>query len=178
MPAGDYLLQLVAKNDIGGCVGQWPSVAFAFCSEDSPNGENDLTPLSGEALASAAGPLLPDQRRLIHMQAENGDGLPAILAGGVFNTDTKLSECTVEAFALLDRAFAPDSVEVYYSGVPLNVSLNDQGLCNDVSAGDGIFSASFDVSRDLLQHRRYTLELVPFKDGTPGQPWPYLHVGP
>ncbi len=167
LAVGEYLVSIVASDEMAGCVGQWPPLLFSFCDELAEPNPASATGIGQmlDAIAHAKKPVAPG----------NGDDACAILAAGAFNTATNPSECTIEAFAYVGDC-SIDAIEVCYMGSPLGAELGDDGRSNDVIAGDGIFSGVFNIDRDLLMHRTYIVELVPLKDGEPGPVWPYLHI--
>jgi len=167
LAAGKYAISIVASDEMGGCVGQWPPLLFSFCHELATP---DASTVPGMGRIFEAAALLNRP-----VASDDGDDACAILAAGVFNTVTNPSECTVETFAYVGDGFV-DTIEVRYMGSSFGVELSDDGRGNDVIAGDCIFSGAFNIDREFLMHRKYILELVPFKGGEPGPVWPYLHV--
>ena len=170
LPSGDHLLSIVATDSIGGCIGQWPSIVFSGC--DHLN-----TPLQAQIGAGTDG-LIPSLGRSLCKAVPAGTGSCEILAGRISNTEAIMGTLTVEAVAYINPTWRPDSVRVQYAGQPLDVELSDDGMGSDIVAGDGLFSCSFEVSREILEHRSYLLSLVAFKDGQPCGTWPYLRVEP
>jgi len=167
LPAGQYNLSIVAIDELGGCVGQWPQVLLSFCDElATPDGT--FTSKATRQLAAINLPTIPIAPRT------GAAGCPILLAG-VANTTTNMLGFTIEALAYVQDS-SVDAIEVCYAGMPLGVELLDDGAGCDIAAGDGIFSGSFRVDRDAPVGRQYTLELVPLIDGEPGPAWPYLAV--
>lgn len=170
LPAGSYLLSIVATNEMGGCAGQWPKLICSACTDLLTPQSTRLTALLANAPTSRAA------EGALFTRGKDQNETCQILLAGISNTATSLSELTIEAQALVSPGCAPDAVQVLYSGVALDVELTDDGQGEDFAAGDGIFSGSFVVSRDLIEHRQYALELAPVKNGQTGMAWPYLHV--
>ncbi|MBN2207865.1 MAG: hypothetical protein JW759_00995 [Candidatus Coatesbacteria bacterium] len=165
--AGEYLVSIVASDEMGGCAGQWPQLLLSFCDDPGPLSASRTRGIARMLVAAA----LPEGRAA----CADGDDACAILAAGVFNSAANLSNHVVEAFAYVGNR-SVDSISVCYMGIPLGVELSDDGQGNDLVAGDGIFSGAFNISSQLLSHRSYIVELVPVQNGQPGRAWPYLHV--
>ena len=166
LTAGEYLVSIVASDEMGGCAGQWPPLLFSSCDRlMEPNAIP--APQMGWMFETAS-----PEEPVSHGDVDNAC---TILAAGVFNTATAPADCTIEAFAYVG-ACDVDTIEVRYAGFPLGAELGDDGRGNDAVAGDGIFSGAFNIDSDSLMHRSYILELVPTNDGEHGLEWPYLHV--
>ena len=166
---GQYLVGLVAYDDLGGCVGQWPWLDLSFCSQG----------VAVQRLGLRQGRVLLSRLHVLRQATTGQDDADCWLLGAVVgNPQTTPDDFHIEAFAVAGPGSRVDSVEVYYDGMPLSIFLNDDGLANDAIAGDGIFSGRFSVSRQALWHREYLLQLVPLCNGKPGPVWPYLSVQP
>jgi len=167
LPAGQYRVSIVATDELGGCIGQWPQVLLSFCDElAAPDAR-----LTSSATRRFQGISLP---AITVAPTASAAGCPILLAG-VANTATNIFAFTIEAFAYVQDS-SVDAIEVCYAGTPLGVELLDDGAGCDIAANDGIFSGSFRVDRDIPVNRQYTLELMPLIDGEPGPAWPYLTV--
>ena len=106
---------------------------------------------------------------------------PVILAGGFMQTQVLSVGDALKVVAapqVFGEGNAVERVELLFGGIRLGVSLNDEGILGDDVAGDGIYSAEFDVPAGVVPGQ-YELQVVVCDAlGLSSEPWPELHVAP
>ncbi|MBN1592293.1 MAG: transglutaminase domain-containing protein [Candidatus Coatesbacteria bacterium] len=113
--------------------------------------------------------------------AETPSMPPSILAAGHLEAD--VNSATGFEFGMQALVVDPDglsdiqSVEVYYSGIPLGIFLTDDGIEPDSFPGDGIFTTLNQMAPNEIAPGRYCVELVATDQaGNKSSSWPYLNV--